>query len=74
MCVVSDIVGEVWEDVRQVCEVGCGLEEGGSGDADETRAGAEFEDAGTCGGRIGIGIGIRIRIRILWAGRGWGWG
>ena len=71
MCVVSDIVGEVWEDVVEVCEVGCGLEEGGSGDADETRAGAEFKDAGTW---CRIGIGIRTRIRILWAGRGWGWG
>lgn len=70
VCVIGDIAGQVWEDVGEVCEVGCGLEEGGSGDADEARAGAEFEDAGTCGCRIGIGI----RVRILWVGKGWGWG
>lgn len=40
--VVGDVAGQVWEDVGEVCEVDCGLEEGGSGDADEARAGAEF--------------------------------
>lgn len=52
-CVYGDVVVEVWEDGREVGEVGCGREEGRSGDADEAGAGTEFEDAGTCGCRVG---------------------
>lgn len=52
-CVYGDVVVEVWEDGREVGEVGCGREEGRSGDANEAGAGTEFEDAGTCGCRLG---------------------
>ncbi len=50
-CVLRDVVLEVWDDGGEVGEVGGGCEEGGCGEADEAGAGAEFEDAGTCGGR-----------------------
>ena len=54
-CVFADVVVEVWEDGREVREVGCSREEGGGCDADEAGAGAEFEDAGTCGCGCGWG-------------------
>ena len=70
VCVCTDVVGEVWKDGGEICEVGCGLEEGGSGNADEAGAGAEFEDMGTCGRGVDAwGCRIGIGVRIVWLGR-----